>query len=256
MTATGGHRRPLDALFRCGMLLVAVFIAACRGSAPTPEPIVSASVSAADDVVARFVVVSQAPDRTMHMVWQGTYADQDGVHPFTGAYDFAGEDFAGEQELTTAPSAASPDGRITIELARVGGRGFTSFHVVGSGLEPTWHEQTSMSTMDPLRGLTQPDVDYVEMQPGAVPGQHHLRVQNYAVVGGGLVAAFGTAPSPADEPPSSESSLDVWVGDDGVPSAASLVMVDSAALGQISRLEAEIRFSGWGEELTIVAPIP
>lgn len=245
-----GRQQALSALAPAlGACVVA--IVGCAGPAATPLP--------PDQIPAVFIALSQAPDRTMHMEWTGRYAMGDvgaATMPISGTFDFAGDDYAGTitTQVGIDPNGKEGGGSNGIEIAVVGGQGYQRAPITGSS---GWQKTSDQPrTVDPLRGLTAGNVDYVAQETVDGRELHHLRVRELSALLGTLFEGLSKLPTGLGSFDTASSSFDIWVDATAHPVSAKLTLATGANptdFGVIS-MDSSYEFSNWGAEIYIVAP--
>ena len=216
-----------------------VCLAAC--TAPAREVPLSP-----EQIPAALVELTQAPNRTMHMVWSGTYAmggRKEGTSQFSGSFDFAGDDYAGLMRTRGTDT----------EIAVVDGQAYQS-----SDARPVWEKvSTPTRTLDPLHGLRIGDVEYVGREAVDGADRNHLRVTDLSnVINLMMESHGGGVPFELVAFDKDHSSLDVYVDDDARPVSAALNLSNDANpddFGTLS-LRSTYEFSNWGAEIDIVPP--
>jgi hypothetical protein len=245
------RHQPLSALKPAALAACLTAVVGCAGPAATPIP--------PEQIPAAFIALSQATDRTMHMEWTGTYAMGDvdaATMPISGTFDFAGDDYAGTitTEVGIEPGAKPGAGSNSIEIAVVGGQGYQRPTITGaSGWQKTSDQPR---TVDPLRGLTAVNIDYVGRETLNGRDLHHLRVRELSALLGTLFAGLSKLPTGLGSFDTASSSFDIWVDADAVPVSANLKLAtgnNPTDFGVIS-MDSSYEFSNWGAEIYIVAP--
>jgi hypothetical protein len=227
------------------VLLVA--LAACGGP-PQPLP--------ADQIPAAFIALTQAPGRTMHMEWSGTYTADElngGTYPFTAVLDFAGPDYAGTVEV---PSASEKDGGSApaahTEVAFVDGVQYerTSYQGV-------WRRTDKPQPFfDPFGGLTAAQVEYAGAEERNGAKVHHLRLLDADALAQRLFGSMQVglqAPAGFD---TYQSEFDFYVDDFAHPVSAALDVAIESAPNDFTgpSVKSTYTFSNWNADIYIIPP--
>lgn len=207
--------------------------------ASPPPPSVAPTI---DRIVASFIAVTQAPDRSMHMDAEGSVAFAGFEQTLASSHDLDGTDYDGS---TTIGSEML--GYWSVLTVFVGGRTFTNTNGMGWMLE-----KEHSGPKDPFGGLTIEDVVYAGPDPAAA-GVHRLRLSDPI---GAFARAMGTSSAEMLRDLQVEATeYEVKVDTEGRPLSATFTMAGtSPGAGDIS---AALRysFSEWGADFAIVPPI-
>jgi hypothetical protein len=234
---------------RAAVAVVATLAFVACASEP-PKPLT------ADQIPAAFIGLTQAPDRTMHMEWTGTYtsAELDGrTFPFGVVLDFAGADYAG---TITVPGERETGGvvgpRPHTEVAFVDGQAYQRTSYQG-----LWTKaRVPPRFFDPFRGLTVDQLVYVGREERDGAQVHHMHVINAAPLAATLFG--GTAGGmPYDVRfTADEAKLDIFVDDHGQPVSAALnfASVPGANDFRGPSVTSIYVFSRFGEYIDIIPP--
>jgi hypothetical protein len=230
-----------------GVLTVLTF-AACGGGPPQPL--------AADQIPAAFIALTQAPDRTMHMEWTGTYKSgqlEALTLPFNAVLDFAGNNYAG----TIAVPGNRDKGGVLVpapytEIAFVDGQAYqrTSYQGVWQ------HARTQPRSFDPFHGLSLGQIAYVGLEQRDDGDMHHLRLIDASPLAALLFDGPGGAmPGPVRFAADS-STFDFLVDANGRPVSAALELASAQDPNDFSgpSVSATYKFSNWGAEIYIIPP--
>jgi hypothetical protein len=215
---------------------------------------------APEQVPAAFIALTQAPGRTMHMEWSGTYTagEVDGrTFPFSAVLDFAGADYAG---TITVPGERETDGvlvpRPHTEIAFVDGHAYQRTSYQGVWQSGWSSARVPPRFFDPFHGLTVHELEYVGRDERNGAQLHHLRLFNAGPLAATLFG--GTAGGmPYDVRfTADESEFDIYVDDKAQPVAATLNFASASDASDFRgpSVTSTYVFSKFGEYIDIIPP--
>jgi len=234
--------RPLLALVAAAALLAGCTGASAPTLTPTPTPSLAPTASG-DAIVASFISLTQAPDRSAHFEADGIVRSAGADMALTSAYDLHGDDYRG-----TSTVEAPAFGTMSVTTAVVDGVGYTR-----SGDGDWTGAQTPSPPQDPLRGLSVADLEYAgQLEVGGQAG-HRLVVRDPVEA---FTRAMGvTLPQGVGAISPSDASFEVRVDADGRPASATLLLRGTTTT--VGGIEVDIRytFTAWGAVGPIDPPI-
>jgi hypothetical protein len=206
LPSTSYSQSPASASATAATLTLAPATTTATSSAPL-------TTAAADELISGFLATTQAVDRTMHLVW--TRRELFGPSDMTGilTFDFAGDEYAGSTDISGGGAT------FRLELAYVDGTYFERSPLSNDG---AWARSTfEIGLVDPLRGLTAGDVEYVGVELIGGQDLHHLRIGDSSVLMRTLIRELmGGMPTDIDRLDTKNSSFDVYVTQGGEPVSA------------------------------------